>query len=63
MVTLNTPEGEVSFPLKSAGFVKLCDDEDLSAENKNKHRHRLADIYINIGGYRKNGYCIQQRIL
>lgn len=30
VVTLNTPEeGEVSFPLKSAGFVKLCDDEDL----------------------------------
>ncbi len=29
VVTLNTPEGEVSFPLKSVGFVKLCDDEDL----------------------------------
>lgn len=29
VVTLNTEEGEVSFPLKSAGFVKLCDDEDL----------------------------------
>ena len=28
-VTLNTAEGPVTFPLKAAGYVKLCDDEDL----------------------------------
>ena len=28
-VTFETAEGPVSFPLKAAGFVKLCDDEDL----------------------------------
>ena len=29
VVTLNTAEGPVTFPLKAAGYVKLCDDEDL----------------------------------
>lgn len=29
IVTLHTEQGEASFPLKSAGFVKLCDDENL----------------------------------
>lgn len=28
-VTLHTEQGDVTFPLKSAGFVKLCDDENL----------------------------------
>ena len=28
-VTFETAEGPVSFPLKAAGFDKLCDDEDL----------------------------------
>lgn len=28
-VTLQTPEGELSFPLKAASFIKLCDDENL----------------------------------
>ena len=28
-VTLNGAQGAVSFPLKAAGFIKLCDDEDL----------------------------------
>jgi len=29
IVTLETPEGEYTFPVKAAGYVKLCDDEDL----------------------------------
>lgn len=29
IVTLHTEQGDVTFPLKSAGFVKLCDDENL----------------------------------
>lgn len=29
IVTLHTEQGNVTFPLKSAGFVKLCDDENL----------------------------------
>ena len=29
IVTLYTEQGDVTFPLKSAGFVKLCDDENL----------------------------------
>lgn len=29
LVTLHTPGGPVSFERKDAGFVKLCDDEDL----------------------------------
>ena len=31
IVTLQTPQGPASFPLKAAGYVKLCDDEDLFA--------------------------------
>ena len=31
VVTLRSGEEELSFPLKAAGFVKLCDDEDLFA--------------------------------
>ena len=29
VVTLDTPDGPVGFPLEAASYVKLCDDEDL----------------------------------
>ena len=29
LVTLETPEGPVSFDAAAASFIKLCDDEDL----------------------------------
>ena len=31
VVTLRRGKEELTFPLKAAGFVKLCDDEDLFA--------------------------------
>ena len=29
MVTLKSDDGDYTFPVKAAGYVKLCDDEDL----------------------------------
>ena len=29
MVTLKSDDGDYTFPAKAAGYVKLCDDEDL----------------------------------
>ena len=29
LVTLKSDDGDYTFPVKAAGYVKLCDDEDL----------------------------------